>query len=88
MLPSARKTGPAESKLTRTCVRASVISQFSNSAAGSGDLVAGGGGKPVRADLQRDRDLALAEHLDQLTLADRAPGGRTGATRTKATSIS
>src|SRR5690606_25113442 len=43
-------------------------------ATGGGDLLLGGTGEFVRTDLNGDADLALAEHLDQLVLADRARG--------------
>src|SRR5690606_9399413 len=46
--------------------------QLGDGATGRGDLLLGGAGELVRADLDRDGDLSLAENLDQLVLADRA----------------
>src|ERR1700683_1664863 len=42
--------------------------------AGLLDLTHGGGGERVRGHPQRDREVAGAEHLDQLTGPHRAPG--------------
>src|ERR1700722_18606973 len=70
MVPTARKSGPAESKLPRTCVAAAVISQVSNSSARCGELGTRASGEPVSADMQRRGDLALAEYLDQLAGAN------------------
>src|SRR5580704_1758928 len=76
MVPTARKSGPAESKLARTCLRAAVISQFGNSSARCSDLGAGRGRESVSADLQCRRYLTLPEDLDQLSRTNRAVGGQ------------
>src|SRR5215469_5620142 len=71
---ASAKSAPAVFKLARTLALAVVISQFSYSSTGCGDLLPRGGREPVRADLKRNAYLALAEHLHKLVSPDCALG--------------
>ena len=59
---------------SRSCRHRSTGSGGGRGAAGSLDLLLGRGGERVRAHLQRHREVALAEDLDRLALADGALG--------------
>src|SRR4051794_4235331 len=69
--PPRRAEGPPRSGRPFVCVDRS---ELGGAATRGGDLVPGGTGERVGADLQRHRDLAVAQDLDRVTGPDRADG--------------